>query len=78
MIDPVIGIQIGPVPLYDEGIESALDLLQRTAGVNTLFVFTHNVLRSQRTSCVGSGSGSRNHAARRADTPPAGPLGNTS
>jgi hypothetical protein len=36
-----VGIQIGPHSLYDEGIERVLDLLQESAGVNTLLVYSH-------------------------------------
>jgi hypothetical protein len=35
------GIQIGPVSLLDEGIESCLDLLQSTAGINCLMLYSH-------------------------------------
>lgn len=38
---PMVGVQIAPHSLFDEGIEAVLDLLQETAAVNTLFVLTH-------------------------------------
>ena len=41
MRDGFVGIQVNPVGLYDEGIEHALDLMQDTAGVNTLIAYTH-------------------------------------
>ncbi len=36
-----VGVQIGPHSLYDEGIERCLDLLQETADVNALLVYSH-------------------------------------
>lgn len=39
-----VGIQIGPNTIYDEGIEYCLDLLQKTASVNALFVYTHQTM----------------------------------
>lgn len=41
MRDGFVGIQVNPVGLYDEGIDHALDLMQETAGVNTLIAYTH-------------------------------------
>lgn len=41
MQDTFVGIQVGPQSLYDEGIDHALDLMQETAGVNTLIAYTH-------------------------------------
>lgn len=38
---PFIGVQIHPFSVYDEGPERVLDLLQETAGINTLLVYTH-------------------------------------
>lgn len=38
---PFIGVQIHPFSFYDEGIERVLDLLQETASVNALFVYSH-------------------------------------
>ncbi len=40
---PMIGIQVGAVSFVDEGTEKVLDILQESAGVNTLFlaVFTY-------------------------------------
>jgi hypothetical protein len=34
-------IQVGPYTLLDEGIERALDLMQSTAAINALFVYSH-------------------------------------
>jgi len=41
MEDIFVGIQVGPQAVYDEGIDNALDLMQQTAGINTLIVYTH-------------------------------------
>lgn len=38
---PFVGIQMGPHTLLDEGIEPCLDLIQRTAAVNALFIYSH-------------------------------------
>ena len=35
------GIQISPHNFYDEGLEYVLDTLQETAGIDTLFCYTH-------------------------------------
>lgn len=35
------GVQIAPVSLFDEGIESCLDRLQETAAINALFIYSH-------------------------------------
>src|SRR5262245_37952721 len=43
MVQPatrMIGIQIGAVSFVDEGIEPVLDLLQKRAAVNTIFLAT--------------------------------------
>ncbi len=37
----LVGIQMGPHTLLDEGIEHVLDLIQETAAVNTMFVYCH-------------------------------------
>ncbi len=37
----LVGIQMGPHTMLDEGIEPCLDLIQETAGINTLFVYSH-------------------------------------
>jgi hypothetical protein len=37
----LVGIQMGPHTLLDEGIEHALDLIQETAAINALFVYSH-------------------------------------
>ena len=34
-------IQIGPHTILDEGIEPCLDLIQETAGINALMVYSH-------------------------------------
>lgn len=36
--NPMIGIQIGAVSFYDEGVKAVLDNVQNLAGVNTLFI----------------------------------------
>jgi hypothetical protein len=38
---PFVGLQIHPFSFYDEGPEKVLDLLQDTAGVNALFIYSH-------------------------------------
>ena len=38
---PFVGIQMGPHTILDEGIERALDLVQETARVNALLVYSH-------------------------------------
>ena len=38
--EPLVGVQIAPVSLLDEGIESCLDKLRDTAGVNALFIYS--------------------------------------
>ena len=35
------GIQMGPHTILDEGIERCLDLIQETAAINALFVYSH-------------------------------------
>jgi hypothetical protein len=40
-LDNLVGIQMGPHTLLDEGIEHALDLIQETAAINTLFIYSH-------------------------------------
>ena len=34
-------IQVGPYTLLDEGLDHALDLMQSTAAINALFVYSH-------------------------------------
>lgn len=36
-----VGVQIHPFSFYDEGPEQVLDLLQSTAGINALLIYTH-------------------------------------
>ena len=38
---PLVGVQIGPHALFDEGFDHSLDLLQNEGGVNTLFISSH-------------------------------------
>ncbi len=38
---PFVGLQIHPYSFYDEGPEKVLDLVQETAAVNALLVYTH-------------------------------------
>ena len=40
--DAVIGIQMGPHTMLDEGIEPCLDLIQETAAINAVFTYTHS------------------------------------
>jgi len=37
----LVGMQVGPHTMLDEGIERSLDLIQKTAAVNTIFVYSH-------------------------------------
>lgn len=39
--DAVIGIQMSPHTMLDEGIEACLDLIQDTSGINTVIPYTH-------------------------------------
>ena len=38
--DPLVGVQIAPVSILDEGIERCLDTLQEKATVNSLFIYS--------------------------------------
>lgn len=38
---PFVGIQMGPHTMLDEGIDHVLDLIQETAAVNTVMVYSH-------------------------------------
>ena len=38
---PLVGIQIAPFNLLDEGIEPCLDLMQKTAAINAIFCYSH-------------------------------------
>ncbi len=38
---PLIGIQMGPHTMLEEGIEHVLDLIKNTAAVNTVLVYSH-------------------------------------
>lgn len=40
-----VGVQLGPQSVFDEGPERCLDLLQETAGVNAVFVYSHTYQR---------------------------------
>src|SRR5215468_7099317 len=35
------GIQMGPHTMLDEGIDRCLDLIQETAAIDTLFIYSH-------------------------------------
>ena len=37
----LVGIQMGPHTMLDEGIEHCLDLIQKTAAIDTIFVYSH-------------------------------------
>jgi hypothetical protein len=37
----MVGMQMGPHTMLDEGIEHCLDLIQKTAATNTIFVYSH-------------------------------------
>src|SRR5262245_4660384 len=37
----MVGVQMGPHTMLDEGIEHCLDLCQKTGAINTLFVYSH-------------------------------------
>jgi len=37
----MVGVQMGPHTMLDEGIEHCLDLIQKTAAINTIFVYSH-------------------------------------
>jgi hypothetical protein len=37
----LVGMQVGPHTMLDEGIEHCLDLVQKTAAVDTVFVYSH-------------------------------------
>jgi hypothetical protein len=39
--DPVVGIQMSPHTMLDEGIEACLDLIQETAAIDTVIPYTH-------------------------------------
>src|SRR5262245_15359171 len=39
--DNLVGVQMGPHTLLDEGIEHAMDLCQETAAINTLVIYSH-------------------------------------
>lgn len=38
--EPMVGVQIAPVSLLDEGLDRCLDTLQEKAAVNTLFIYS--------------------------------------
>ena len=48
MTQKFIGIQLGSHSVFDEGVDHVLDLLQRTAGVNALLVYSHTYQRFAR------------------------------
>jgi hypothetical protein len=37
----MVGVQMGPHTMLDEGIDHCLDLIQKTAAINTIFVYSH-------------------------------------
>ena len=37
----MVGVQMGPHTMLDEGIEHTLDLIQKTAAIDTIFVYSH-------------------------------------
>jgi hypothetical protein len=37
----LVGVQMGPHTMLDEGIEHCLDLIQKTAAIDTVFVYSH-------------------------------------
>ena len=41
VVDPFVGIQMGPHTILDEGIERCLDLIGRTAAVNAVLTYSH-------------------------------------
>ncbi len=41
MVYKFVGIQLGSHSVFDEGADHCLDILQETAGVNALFVYSH-------------------------------------
>jgi DNA-binding PadR family transcriptional regulator len=41
LVQNLVGMQVGPFTMLDEGIERALDLIQSTAAVETIFPYTH-------------------------------------
>jgi len=41
MPDTFVGVQLGSHSVFDEGVDHCLDLLQETAGVNAVFVYSH-------------------------------------
>ena len=41
MADKFIGIQLGCHSVFDEGADQCLDIMQKTAGVNAVFVYSH-------------------------------------
>lgn len=41
MTEKFVGVQLGPQSVFDEGADHVLDLLQRTASINALLVYSH-------------------------------------
>lgn len=69
MTEPLIGVQLGAHSVFDEGVDHVLDLLQETAGVNTLFVYSHTYQgfakeRTQNALAPGHGVPPRDPAER--------------
>lgn len=42
MNEPFVGIQLGPLSVYDEGVEHCLDVMREQAGVNAILVSCHS------------------------------------
>lgn len=38
--EPLIGVQLGPHSVFDEGVEPCLDILAKKAAVNAVFVYS--------------------------------------
>ena len=38
--EPLVGVQIAPVSIFDEGIDRCLDTLKEKASVNALFIYS--------------------------------------
>jgi hypothetical protein len=41
MSDKFMGVQLGSHTVFDEGADQCLDTLQKTAGINAVFVYSH-------------------------------------
>lgn len=54
MTDKFIGIQLGSHNVFDEGVDHCLDLLQETAGINALFVYSHTYQGYAKNRSIGA------------------------